>query len=383
MHVLQAVEHQLGAIVGYEVIDQLEHGVQLFVGDVGADAVHYVGGVQVVGEHRVRRAHFGLEGGEEVSHGVGVNVVDLLLAIGLPDAGPGRGQHADGTGLELIGAGGGDAVGVDQLVVNKLLAPLEAIHHAGLQQGIGDLAVADDDLVAQHGVEAAHDGIEHIHALGSGQADGVVQAVLVRIVVGEGISHIIQLLHGGGHLQTQRIQPVLTDGDAVLMLGAIVDLGQGIQLTVHIAGGHFGAAQPGLVVGQLVVQIGGHVLQGFHVHPGDHVVHVGLDHVGGVAAGDAGVNGGVEIVYQHQLHGNAGVFQDLLVDEVVLQVGRPAVAQGADSDFDFDGLVRAGGYHAQRKRHHRYEQQRDEFFHVRFSFLFLICVRILGVKMGW
>ena len=380
-----AVEDQVAAFLTDDVINILENSLELLFADIGVDGHDDVGGTQVVREHRVRCAHLALEGGEEAGNGIGVDAVNLVLAVLLPGAGPGDGVHAHLTGDKLIGAGGGQGVVVHDLVVHKLLAPFQAGQHTGLQQGIGHLAVADDDVIAQRGVEAAHDGIEQedaaVAGLLGGQAQGVLHAVAIGVIVGEGMSHVVQILHGLGHFQAQLVQPVLTHGHVQLALGAVIQLGQAVEDAVHIGRVQLRASQPVKIAGQLLVLVGSQIQQQVLTAPADQVVNVDAVHVVDIHAGAHAL---VEVIHQVELDRNADVLENLLIDEVVRGIGRPAVAQGIDSDANLHRLIRKGK-RAQAEQHDRGEQQGKQFFHgdtLLFIFLYASAYIVLMKKFS-
>ena len=118
------------------------------------------------------------------------------------------------------------------------------LHTFGVCATPGDIAVFILDvaqaIVAQihaeafkEGMHAADGGGKHVHAV-KGDAVGVVLTVAIGIVIGESMCHSLQLFHGGGDLQAQPIQPVLTNPHHVCVAQGVVNLGQAVQLAVHI-----------------------------------------------------------------------------------------------------------------------------------------------------
>ena len=373
MGVFQTEHGQVGTFFGGQVVQNLEDSLQLFfvVFQVSAQGVRVAAANAVIGIHVVDVADLVVQGAGDDPLRVGVNRSDVVLGVLLSHAGPGDAVQANLASDGVVGTSGGHDVGIHQAFVNELLGPGQSIHSARRQQGVGDLAVALNEVVIESEVEAHTDHVEAADAAAAGDAVGVINAVAVGVILRESLGNFIQGVDVGGNSQAQVVQPVLTDEQTPLRLGARtgtggVHAGQGVQGTVHQVGSAVGVGQEVENGLQLVVDVGIQVQQDFFFHVVILMVRVDEEHIGDGVTGDTVAHGSPVIVDQNDLPRNTGLFQDLLVYKVFFQGGRPAIAQSLSADDDFNRFVSHGGDEGQS--HHRNEEQRNELLHFGVSF---------------
>ena len=197
----------------------------------------------------------------------------------------------------------------------------------------------------------------------SGEGDFIVGvAVAVGILIAESAPHGQPLFPGLGNIQTNALQPVLTDGHLVGR-GNVDDGGDSVDLTV------VGVGDASLVSADGSHVVGSQIQIRSDRHDRAFVDHAGLadaltsNQIRQLAGSDGGVHTLAETIFRSpfdvELH-IAGFFQ--LGEHVTLFffVGSPDLGE----DVDLDGGFRAGGGEAEQAQHHRQHQdQRQGLFH--------------------
>ena len=239
---------------------------------------HAAAAVEAAGEGAVLR---GDDGGVGSQRGQGLPVGQVVNVGNVP-------AEADAVpaGLALGNVGGpllGEALGVDQVLGVQLVQPLQAVPVALLGGGADDLQVIGDSDVAAlvHVAVALAEAVDQdagvliaiVDDAGHGD-DAAVDAELALQgggVVAEGDQNLLELIHGGGHGQTQEVQPLgvdeahAADGlDSSLVGAQLLDPGQGpdVALGVGAHGAVLGVLlKDGLQVGHAGVDV---LLQGDH-----------------------------------------------------------------------------------------------------------------------
>jgi len=227
----------------------------------------------------------------------------------------------------------------------------------------------------EDGGQVVH-AVDVVHTVGA-QTIGVVQTVLVGVILGEGAQHFGQLVDGGRHLQTQVIQPVLTDSGG--QHGGVHGTGRdAVDRAVHLHAvpAHFALVAGVHIVHQIRVLIHQTGQVGEQAFVG--VLHIGAvlhqDQVGDIAGGD-GQRQLLGEVFRHadQLQVDVQGLEDVVVDLVRVGVLGAAVFPHGGDDHGFLGAFR----HCRRqqgKKHHGSQQDCQDLFHGSFLLLFFICL---------
>ena len=291
------------------------------------------------------------------------------VAAGIPVVGGADGLEAVGAAAAgpqcLVGGHGGHGgeLGIHHAVLIQLAQVVDRVEVPGVLHVGGDGAVLEQGVRAIGDAVRAEDGLP-LGRLGHGQhqTDGVVLAVAVRILIGEGVQHVVELVQVGGNLHAQLLQPVRADGVVIDITTLSRD--DHIGGAVDAVGGRLGQVFAGVgedvlaVLGQQVVQRLQHAL-------GDEFLRVGQvsgKHVGQVARGDQGVELGGEVAggALDGLHAHADSLLDLLKHQVVL------VGRGADLEQPGDlGRLLLGrrGKRAQAQQQAQGKNQGQQFLH--------------------
>ena len=362
--VFNAGINQHHAFLGAHILKHLEDGFQFLIGHVGIDDGVVARILVVLGNAVAGIAALGQSANPGVI-GFGVNFLVLSDVGSLEDVGPRHGGNGGvaGDNVRLHLAVGGEHVGIQQAFVEELLAHFQRFDHAGLQQGVGYFAVADDDVVAQHDVIGSGDGGQTVDAP-AGEADGVLDAVAIGIVVGQEVAVVIQLVHGGGNLQIGILfVPVVANQEHQVVVADGLGGGDGIHFAVIVQGGNVGVFAVGTIDGVEHVGVAGqgqqHILSGI----GAHLVSIAEEHVPIVTAHQTGSQRGVIFIQVNNAEVNAGAGQNGLVHKVVLQIGRSVVGVVVGVADDGYGFFSAGVDQTEGQHHHGHEQQRDELLH--------------------
>ena len=257
-------------------------------------------------------------------------------------------QEAAGFALlaAVLPGGGVDGcpVGTDQTVLIDLAHPLQGFLVLGRLMDRDQFAVLLDPLVA-----AAEPGLDHVQrsgVLAQLEAVGVVHAVAVRVIVGEGVEHVVDILDGLGRLgDAHGFRPVGAVGQAVAADGT--GTGDADDLSVN------GQALQNVLVGLAQVGVALAVLQVAAQIP-ERALLGGVDDVGIQRAGSGQDHRHVVLVHQGQAElvlvgivglktpfdGGVGVILVGLDDLVGVVVGELGAVEGGDHKGD--GRAAAG-----------------------------------------
>ena len=249
-------------------------------------------------------------------------------------------------------------LGVDGAGGIHLVHPIQVGHVALL--GLHQLVFA---VFIRHGAGADAKSVNQVaifHVAGRLiDAVGIVQAVAVGILGGEGGHDLGELRGGGGNLKAQLFQPVATIDDGVVGLG--LGAGQGVKAAVHIAagkllGGQYAGGNGHLLRGEVVGQIQKQAVPRPLLEGGVEVLYV--DDVGQVAAGHDDVQPVGVVADRRRLdfQGDAGALAPGLDDGVVLHLEGGGQAPDGREGRLCQGTG-AGG------QHEHSQEQRYEFLH--------------------
>ena len=229
----------------------------------------------------------------------------------------------------------------------------------------GHGAVLEQDLAVPVAHADAERGEDVLEAGGVGharrQADGVLHAVAVRIVVGERVEHVIEAVEVGRHLHAHVRQPVLADGE-VLEVGARLG-DERVDMAVLVGHRHVElVAAVGQDVRAVLLEQRRHVEQAARV--AQLKQRVGVEHAVDVRLGAGG---------DHRVELGAVV---RLGDHRDTDLGADAVAELGEHAVDLGGVVVARNEHRQhglfirhrrqskdREHQHEGEQQGQSLFH--------------------
>ena len=204
---------------------------------LAADAVDFVGSSSSIG-----LGSFAGSAGHDGSYNMAVLVVLRCIDRGFHGAPGGTEPDAYAASLgfreDALAVHGDEIAGDGAVSVHFLEHGERGLHAFGVGAAPGDIAVFIFDVaqtvVAQihaeafkEGMHAADGGGEHVHAV-KGDTVGVVLAVAIGIVIGEGMGHSLQFFHGAGKV----VQP----GSRVIPYGGNL---QNINMFMRLAMSQF------------------------------------------------------------------------------------------------------------------------------------------------
>ena len=193
-----------GAFVGAQVLQHLEDGLQLLLGDVGVDDI-LVAGVAIVIQNAVyafRAFDFAGHRAAPAIYQIGIDFMRLGQVNGLGNVRPLHYGYAE-VAREYMSfdfALCTQNIGIYQAGFKELADHGQRVLYAGLQQGTGYFVIAHDHIIAQAGIISIGNRVQRLQSI-AGEADGVLLTVLIQIGRSDCRAEFKQAFYRGGSLQ--------------------------------------------------------------------------------------------------------------------------------------------------------------------------------------